>query len=118
MAGIIWTDVSGCFPELAAMPVPFQTVALSIVNGAGIAVDVFGGEAADLTKSARIFYAAHLAELARRRGAGGPITAQSEGGVSQSYGMLTNPRMLDLTSYGNLFRQIVMGTSARAGILV
>lgn len=117
MTAIVWGDVSGCFAELTLTPVPFQTIALSIVNGKGLDVDNFGGEAADLTKAARIFYAAHLATLAARRGAAGALTSQSEGGVTQSYAQLQNPRMLDLTSYGNLFRQLIMGTPARAGFL-
>lgn len=119
MAAILWTDVSECFAELATAPLAMQMLALVTVNGGGLAADNFDGEAGTMTRTARIFLAAHIATLAMRRGQAGAISSQSEGGVSQSYGLsLANPRVLDLTSYGNLFRQLVMGTGARAGLLV
>jgi hypothetical protein len=120
MAAITWSDVTGVAEELAApaTPIAAQTLFLAIVNGAGVAVNVFGGEAADLTKAARIFLAAHLDTLRRRRGLGA-IASQSEGGASQSYWMgFTSPRMLHLTGWGQALAQLAMGTPARAGLLL
>ena len=66
-----------------------------------------------------MFYAAHMATLAARRGVSGAISSQSEGGASQSYWMgFLNPRLLHLTGYGQMLIQIIMGTPARAGVLV
>jgi hypothetical protein len=119
MAAIIWSDVTDEAPELATgTSAGAQTLILAIVNGAGLNVSNFGGEASDLTKAARVFLAAHMATLARRRGVSGAVSSQSEGGVSQSYANLANPRTLDLTSYGNLLRGLALGTPARAGTLV
>lgn len=121
MAAIVWTDVTDEAGEFIspATPIGAQTLLLSIVNGAGVNVDNFGGEDADLTKAARVFYCAHLETLRRRRGLAGAIQSQSEGGASQSYWMgFMSPRFLYLTGYGLMLAQICMGTPARAGLLV
>ena len=111
--------MTGVAPELSSGPTGAQSVFLSIANGAGINVANFGGEDASLTRDARIFLAAHFATLQRRRGAGGAISSQSEGGASQSYWMgFASPRLLHLTSYGQMLIQIIMGTPARAGTLI
>jgi hypothetical protein len=122
VAAIVWTDVSGAFPGDASIvnaAVPAQTITLSIVNGSGLDAANFGGEEADLTKSARIFYAAHIATLIARRGIGGGIASQSEGQASQSYwNAFASPRLLHTTGYGQLLAQLIMGTPARAGALL
>lgn len=121
---IAWVDVTSAFAsdlKLAAVSVPAQTVYLSIVNGSGLNVYNFGGENTDLTRSARIFLAAHYATLGNRAGAGvsGPITAQGEGDANQSYWFgWQNPAMLYLTGYGQMLIQLIKGTPARAGTLV
>ena len=105
--------------ELATVGTPAQNVILSIVNGAGINVNNFGGEDAPLTRDARILYAAHIATIQRRKGNGGLISQQTEGGASQSY---IYPwigfKFLPATSYGLILAQIIQGTAARAGTLV
>ena len=121
MAAIVWSDVTDEAPELLspATPIGAQTLWLSIANGAGINVDNFGGEDADLTKAARCLYVAHLETLRRRRGLPGAVQSQSEGGASQSYWMgFASPRLLHLTGYGAMLAQIIMGTPARAGVVV
>lgn len=120
MAAITWTDVTDVAEEFLtpATPIGAQTLFLAIVNGAGIDASNFGGEDADLTKAARVFYVAHLETIRRRRGLGA-IASQSEGGASQSYwyGFMT-PRMLHTTGYGQALVQLIMGTPARAGVVV
>lgn len=119
MAAIVWADVVGVATELSTAPIGAQTLFLALVNGPMVDVDNFGGEDKDLTKAARIFLAAHFETMRRRRGVAGTISSQSEGGVSQAYATsLMNPRVLDQTAYGQSFRLCVMGTPARAGLLV
>lgn len=116
---ITWKDVVGFAPELNTVGSPAQNIILSIVNGAGLNVDNFGGEDASLTKDARILYAAHIATLQKRKGTGGLIASQSEGGASQSYAYpWLSLRLLHATSYGMLLAQMIQGTPARAGMLV
>lgn len=121
---IAWTDVTGAWPEInvatlgGKIPLGAQTVYLTWVNGPGINTANFDGEDGQFTKDARILLAAHMATLGLRRGAG-LIASQSEGGASQSYIYpWANPRMLHLTSYGQMLTQMIMGTAARAGALV
>jgi hypothetical protein len=121
---IRWTDVTHAWPEIAVATdggkIPFgaQQVYLTLVNGPSIAVGNFDGEDGTMTRDARILLAAHLATMGLRRGTG-LLASQSEGGASQSYIYpWTNPRMLYLTSYGQMFAQMIMGTAARAGTLV
>lgn len=120
MAAITWADVTGVATEFGtSTPAWAQLVFLSIVNGSGVSAANFGGEDSELTRAARIFYAAHLETMRRRRGITGAIASQSEGGASQSYWMgLMNPRLLYLTGYGSMISQLIMGTPARAGIVV
>jgi hypothetical protein len=119
VAAITWADVTAVAPELTSTPAAAQTLFLSIVNGDGLSVSNFGGEEADLLKAARIFLAAHLGTVLKRRGAGGGIASQTEGGASQSYWYgFANPSVWDTTSYGQMLRTLTMGTPARAGFLV
>jgi hypothetical protein len=117
---VYWSDVERAATELKGfVDIAFQTVILAVVNGPGVSTSVFADPA--LLKAARILLACHMATLhATQKGVAGPITSQSEGGVSQSYAttMIANPRVLDTTNYGRLFRQLAMGTSARAGLVV
>lgn len=119
MTAIIWSNVTDVIPEMSTTPLGSQTLWLALVNGPMVNVEVFGGEDKDLTKAARIFLAAHFETMRRRRGVAGTISSQSEGGVSQAYATsLMNPRVLDQTSYGQMFRMCVTGTGARAGLLL
>jgi hypothetical protein len=124
MAFITWSNVcDACVEIKAATPaqLPFlaQSTILTVVNGSGISISNFGGEGSQMLTDARILLAAHMATMWMRRGVSGAITSQSEGGASQAYALgLKNPRVLDLTSYGMLFRQLAMGSAARAGLLL
>lgn len=117
MAAITWTNVTDAAPELSVTPAAFQTIILSVVNGTGLNAANFGGEEADKTKLARVMLAAHYGTLQRRRGTGGGISSQSEGGVSQSYAAMSSAQALEQTSYGQMFKMLCAGTPARAGFL-
>jgi Protein of unknown function (DUF4054) len=119
MAAIIWSDISLIAAELSDTPGAAQTILLAHVNGSGINVANFGGEDTIKTRLARIYLAAHLATMFKRAGTGGGIASQSEGGVSQSYyNAWANPTLLTTTSYGQMFKLLLLGTPARAGMLV
>jgi hypothetical protein len=125
MTAIAWSDVTGAAVEIASattaslIPTIAQTIILGQVNGAGLNVANFGGESASLTYNARVLLALHMATMWLRQGQGGPITAQSEGEASQSYGFpWREPRSLMLTSYGQLLFGMLGGTAARAGAVV
>ncbi len=127
MSQILWTDVigtgsppTGFAPELAVFAdVVAQNVLLTLANTTAINTANFGGEDAAKTKFARILWVAHMATLMLRRGIGGTVASQSEGGVSESMAqILKNPGPFDLTSYGQALRVLSVGTPARAGLLV
>lgn len=44
--------------------------------------------------------AAHTLTLSKRGGSGGPVTGESEGSLSRSYGGIQGASQLDSTSYG------------------
>ncbi len=103
MAAIVLADVTALFAEITAVP----AVVLAWVNGNGIAVDVFDGEDGDTTKIARCSLAAHMATLfpTATAGAAGPITSETEGGISRAYGAIAlTPSELNRTPYGQQFR--------------
>lgn len=131
MAKILWADVLAMSAAAVNLPAQFQFVQntslqaqatiLAVVNGTGLNVCIFGGEGSPTLQMARALYAAHLATLAGRGafGISGPITSQTEGGASQTYGWPwgQNPPLLMLTGYGQALAQLIRGTSAYAGFL-
>lgn len=96
MAAITLTDVQAVLPEITAIPAAFFTY----VN-TKISVDVFDGEDGISTKLVRIYLAAHMATAFGAAGerAAGPITSESEGGISRSYSVLSSS-LLGGTEYG------------------
>lgn len=123
MAAISWDDVYEVASELGKAPngpVPAGAVLmiLAVVNGDGLDANNFGGEGDNKTFAARVFLAAHMATMILRKGVGGMISHQSEGGASQGYLLhIRNPSVLDSTSYGQMLRALAGGTPARAGFL-
>lgn len=105
MAAILWADVTDLAKELATgVPVGGQTKILALVNGK---IDL-DGEDGELTKDARVYFAAHLGTLAKAAGGAiGAVIAQAAGGLSRAYAsnspVGTDP-LLDKTSYGQTFR--------------
>lgn len=124
MAAITWSDVSDAAPELLTTsqggPVPPAATIfiLAFVNANGFNVNAFDGEAGNKTFAGRVLLAAHFATMMLRKGVGGAISSQTEGGAAQSYLIpWRTPSALDVTSYGQMFRALASGSAARAGVV-
>lgn len=119
MAAIIWSDVTDQAPELSTVSIGGQTALLDYVNSA-LAVEGFGGESSKRLKNARVYLAAHMATMLRRRGISGFLTEQHAGPVGESFGAFQLPMLgeFGLTSYGALYAMVCRGTAHRAGLLV
>lgn len=103
MAAIVWNDVLAVAPELSSVANAWQTRILARVNGHGIDPDVFDGEAGSDTAMARCLLAAHMAVFAGLGNAAGPITAETEGGISRSYASSSDTSSYSETAYGRQF---------------
>jgi hypothetical protein len=126
VAAILWTDVTGFFPNdtfLASVPVAAQTVILSYVN-TEMSVAFFGGdENGTKLRLARIYFAAHLGIMGTFHGnvgtVAGPLTSESEGDLSRTYATLFNANMRVLhpqTGYGQLFDLLLASSPMRIGV--
>lgn len=119
MAAITWDNVLEIAPDatataaLTAVPVPLQTHILAHVNGNGVAVDVFDGEAGEETGRARRYLAAHMATVLTKAGGGdaavaGPIVSETEGSISRAYANTIaesgTSSELDRSAYGSMFK--------------
>lgn len=91
MAAIVWADVTAFAAELSAVPSAAQTDILNWVNYT-LRVDYLDGESGYSTRLTRIYLAAHhgAVALTSAGGAGGPVQAESAGGVSVAYGIPTD----------------------------
>ena len=121
MADITWADVTGptgMFPDdaaLGAVPVQAQAIILGRVNR--LSAQFFGGVDSDKYKLARIYLAAHLGAGGGVGGnaAAGPVTSESEGGVSRSYAVVPGAvsGSHNGTSYGRLYDELVRSSPYR-----
>lgn len=108
MAAITWQNVEDATdndPIITAFSMAGQMLILAVVNKS-LNVALYDGEDGDLTLLARCMLAAHYAASAKL-GATGPITAESEGGISISYAVSYDKSPYMLTSYGRLFWQLI-----------
>lgn len=108
MAAIIWTDVVSLAPELASTGATTQNDILAYVNVA-LNVAIYDTESGPTIRLARIYYAAHMATLARR-GGNGALISSNAGGLERGYAapiMGSGMSSLLLTSYGQAFRQLI-----------
>jgi len=117
---ITWDDVEDIAPELASLSEDAQTIILNYVNQA-LAVVEFGGEGSATLRLARIYMAAHYGTVTARGGTGpaGPVTSESAGGLSRSYGLVTSGGSGDemaTTGYGQAYMSLVRRSPARAGV--
>jgi hypothetical protein len=99
---IAWADVIAVAPELSTAPIGMQTSMLAQVNRR-CPLAIWGDE----SDTGRTYLAAHLAALGMRRGIGGPVTSQTAGPVSQSYGILVNEGLLSSTAYGQEYLRLL-----------
>ncbi len=114
MAAITWDNVLEVAAELSTVSDGWQMRILALVNGNGIDPDVFDGEDGNDTGMARCLLAAHFASLAGLANTAGPITAETEGGISRSYGSMMSGSMLGETSYGRQFQLLARMNAAGA----
>lgn len=121
MAAIDWTTVVEEAPasELATFAPGAQFIVLEYVN-TKLVVSGFDGEDGVKTRLARIYLAAHMATMLKRKGIAGARSAQSAGGVSESFSIPTMPWLgiYAQTSYGQLFAMIAGSSAHRAGLLL
>jgi hypothetical protein len=122
MASIVWADVTNHAPALTTIPVAVQTDILAHVNVA-LRVDDFGGEDHPKTKLARIFLAAHYGTSYTQASTGqtGPVTSESAGGLSRSYGQMfssNSPEDFASTVYGQLYTSLVRTSAARVPLVL
>lgn len=112
MAAIIWADVVAHAAQLSTLSATAQADVLAFVDEV-VDVSLLGGEASYRARMARIYLAAHLGEIERRRGKAGPVTSESAGGLARSYGASMTGDILDTTSYGGQFKSIARNSRAR-----
>lgn len=114
MAAIDWNAVTAVAAGLTKVPDDARTVILSHVNTALDVRRFSYGETDPRLRLARIYLAAHFATVSLpssgASGPAGPVTSESAGGLSRSYGQLsasdTDP-LLEFTSYGRMYRLIM-----------
>lgn len=117
MAAIAWTDVTDVASQLSAVGPAAQTAILLFVNTT-LNVQLLGGEDSPRLKLARTFLAAHIGELVRRRDQqAGPVASKSvsASSLSVSYASMANGDALSSTSYGGLYKLMLLGSGARIG---
>jgi hypothetical protein len=117
MAAIAWSDVVAIAPGLSSASAGLQTMALAYVNGNGVNVDAFDGEDGETTKLARAALAAHLGSTFKVGAAGGPITSQSAGGLSRSFGAWSSKSALGTTGFGQMFLTLARAGAGGAALL-
>jgi hypothetical protein len=116
VAAITWEMVTDVAGELENLDTFAQEAALKYVN-TKLDAGNFGGEESGELQLARILLAAHFGTMFKRRGRGGPVSAESAGGLSRSYAFPMWARRWDLTPYGMQFAAMASVTPARAGRL-
>ena len=116
MAAITWAQVVAFAAELSPVDVIAQDLILAFVN-TELAPDYFGGEESSKLTLARIYYAAHLGTITKRGdSAAGPVTGESEGGVSVQYASFSpagSDPLMGTTSYGKQYMQLVRSSPGR-----
>lgn len=121
MSAITWKDVSEHAAELADSAVTrrAQVDFLTYVNTT-VNVSLLDGENGIKTKLARIYLAAHLATMDKRKGAAGALTSQTAGPLSRTYMMMQwlTRSELSLTGYGLNYLAIIKRSSARGGMVL
>lgn len=120
MADIDWDMVVTLAPELSTVTEDAQDLILAHVNS-DLDSSMFDGEDGPTYRLARIWLAAHLAvNGATSSGAAvGPITSESVGGMSRSYGTFnTTDAAAATTTYGRLYLSLVQNSLARLPLVI
>lgn len=127
MPDILWQDVLDVAPsgDLAGLTsTTAQGKILAYVNKV-VSPDEFGGTENGVDHPtyvlARCYLAAHMALMSLRGSSqAGPLTSESEGGVSAGYASINYMRspLLMATAYGQEFAQLVARSPAVAGAVI
>lgn len=116
---IVWPDVLAIAPELSTLSTQAQDDILAHVNFA-LDPKVFGGVNHPKYRLARIYLAAHLGSTSRSgaQGASGPVTSESVGSISRSYGFSqASTTGLSGTAYGRQYDELLMSSVARVPLV-
>jgi hypothetical protein len=119
VAVITWTDVIAHAAELSGVNSRAQEDFLGLAN-ASVNVALLDGETGYKTKLARVYLAAHLATMDKRKGAAGSVVSQTAGPLSRTYAMQQwlTPSELSLTSYGSNYLTIIRHSGVRSGFVL
>ncbi len=116
MADIAWSDVIALAPALSVVASTWQDIIVSYVNDT-LSPDIFGGEESAKYKVARVYLAAHMGLIWKKKGeVTGAVTSDdvSADAMRISYGKVDDlAKSLDLTFFGKEFQRIQGGTRAR-----
>lgn len=115
MAAIVWSQVAamdsdGVLPDLTPLA---QQQILAYVNTC-LTVINYGGEGSPKLTLARIYLAAHFAQL----GPDGAVTGEGAGGLHRTYAVPRSGYEYEATSWGRAFIDISKTTPARAGVVL
>ncbi len=121
MAAIGWTDVTAIASGLSTVSAGAQMVILGLVN-TSLNVAMLGGEDSSKVRLIRSYLAAHLGDLATRKGGAsaiaGPVTSEtiSEDEIRIDYANAVSQDAVALkeTPYGGQFLALVRNSAARA----
>jgi len=119
MADITWAMVEDFDAALSTVGTDAQTAILAYVNDL-LDVGMFGGEASATVKLLRIYLASHMGTILNNHAGGvsGPVTAQSAGGLSQSYAAFASDTSLGTTAHGQMYLAMIQNSLARAPVLL
>lgn len=114
MAAILWDDVVDLQANLSTVSAGAQAKILDYVNN-GLSPAAFGGEDSPGYVLARVYLAAHLAELERRKGEG-DVSSETISATSISFDYGTSGDMLSQTSWGSQYAEMLAASPGRIGV--
>lgn len=117
MPNVVWQDVEALQSNLSTVDPAAQMIILAHVNE-DLNPSAFGGEGTASYHLARCYLAAHLGELAKRKGAGGQVTSETIGATSitLSYAAVSSEGdALMQTSWGSQYAMMLRASPLRIG---
>jgi hypothetical protein len=123
VAAIVWADVTAHASDLSTVSAGAQTDVLAYVNDT-VDPDKLGGEASARYRLARIYLAAHFGTVVLAQGTppAGPVTSESVGGVSRTYGVAAgasgSASEIASTGWGREYLALIRRSAASRGPLV
>jgi hypothetical protein len=120
VANVVWQDIEALQSNLSSVSVAAQMIFLAHVNE-DLNPTAFGGEDSARYHLARVYLAAHLGELERRRGAtSGPVQSKTIGtsSITLAYAtaMSSAESALRLTSWGAMYLEMLAASPLRLGL--